>query len=56
MGERLNYLFMIEKILLYQNEIVLEFDDQKHQYLVNNKVVPSVTTITSITAKPQLIY
>ena len=46
----------MEEYQLYNGKIVLKFDDQLHEYTVNNKTVFGVTSIISIIAKPALLY
>jgi len=47
----------MEKIYsLYNGKIKLIFDDVKHTYKVNEKVVYGVTSITSVISKPGLVY
>lgn len=41
---------------LYKGEVVLNFDDSKHIYSVNKKVVYGVTSITGVIGKPGLVY
>lgn len=40
---------------LYGGEVELMFDSFRHQYTLNNKVVPSVTKILGIVNKPALV-
>src|ERR1700687_5883043 len=40
---------------LYNNDIKLRFNSEKHKYFVKDKPVPSVTTILGVIAKPALI-
>lgn len=43
------------KYSLYQGEVELEFDDNKHLYFVDGAVVPGVTGVLDIISKPALI-
>src|SRR5690348_15831464 len=45
----------IIKNKLYQGQIELLFNEFKHSYYVDNKKIPSVTTILSVINKPALI-
>lgn len=40
---------------LYQGAVKLEFDEGRHQYRVNGSLVPSVTGILQVLAKPALV-
>lgn len=41
---------------LYDDKVILQFDDVKHIYTVNNKVVYGTTSILQVLAKPALIF
>ena len=45
----------MEKYKLYDNKIELSFDEVKHRYYVNGKVVQGVTSILNILGKPALL-
>lgn len=47
---------MTEKYSLYQGKINLEFDSQKHIYLVDKKQIWGVTSVTGVLNKPALMY
>lgn len=47
---------MKQEYLLYDNKVKLVFDDAKHIYSVDDKVVYGVTSITGIIDKPALKY
>lgn len=47
---------MIEQFSLYEGKTILTFDDKKHTYTVNNKIVYGTTSIVGIINKPQLMY
>lgn len=40
----------------YNGDVTLEFDPQKHTYLLNGKKVNGVTTVLQRLSKPALIY
>ena len=40
---------------LYGGEVILDFESFKHQYKYNGKLIPSVTTVLGIIAKPALV-
>lgn len=46
---------MIIKNKLYDKKVELIFDTFKHRYTLDNKVVPSVTTVLSVINKPALV-
>lgn len=47
---------MITKNKLYNGEIELVFDDVKHTYEANGKIVYGVTSVTGVLDKPALMY
>lgn len=40
----------------YNNSVILEFDPQKHAYLLNGEKVNGVTTVLQRLSKPALVY
>jgi len=46
----------VETYKLYGGKIILQYDDAKHIYKVNDKIVYGVTNIVSVLSKPALIY
>lgn len=47
---------MEKTYLLYNGKIKLVFDEDRHTYKVNDKVVYGVTSITGVISKPGLVY
>lgn len=45
----------METYALYKGEVQLQYDDAKHAYYVNGRLVPSVTGILHIINKPALV-